>query len=431
VMETNALAGADTISIPAGTYNMVLGNTGEDLAAEGDLDILDDLAITGADPATTILSGNTNQFRVLSVLKRADNTLPVVSISDVSLAQGIAGANGAVLYNEGELTLENVTIDNASLDTAPVYNYYGNLSINNSRITNNAGGIYSRYGNLSVNNSSFSSNATNGGGGGAIYNDSGQLTIDNTQFNGNTSGGRGGGIGRGGAIYSYSGSGSNGTIIDTSITNNTAADGGGIYAHNGTVILKRITLTGNQAITRDGGGAVLGGYGIAVSDSIINGNSAANMGGGLVLRGSATSVHHTEISGNSAAFGGGIRTAGNHVQLENVTISGNSASVDGGGLYHNVIYTTDAILLTHVTLSANTSPAGMGGNIANARGIVLLSNTLIANSGSGSNCTGTITTLGYNLDSSNTCGLGAEGDQPSTDPLLDVLANNGGSTKTH
>ena len=29
VMETNALAGADTISIPAGTYNMVLGNTGE------------------------------------------------------------------------------------------------------------------------------------------------------------------------------------------------------------------------------------------------------------------------------------------------------------------------------------------------------------------------------------------------------------------
>jgi CSLREA domain-containing protein len=48
VQEANALAGTDTINLPAGTYTLTIGGTGEDVAATGDLDITADVTITGA-----------------------------------------------------------------------------------------------------------------------------------------------------------------------------------------------------------------------------------------------------------------------------------------------------------------------------------------------------------------------------------------------
>jgi hypothetical protein len=52
VMEANAAAGPDTVRLPAGTYTLVLSGAGE---AGGDLDVLDDLTVHGADRATTVL----------------------------------------------------------------------------------------------------------------------------------------------------------------------------------------------------------------------------------------------------------------------------------------------------------------------------------------------------------------------------------------
>ena len=45
IQETNALAGADTISLPAGTYLLTIAGSGEDAGASGDLDITDHLTI--------------------------------------------------------------------------------------------------------------------------------------------------------------------------------------------------------------------------------------------------------------------------------------------------------------------------------------------------------------------------------------------------
>src|SRR5438445_11883528 len=55
VQQANALAGADTIMLPAGTYTLTISGLCEDGAATGDLDITDDLTITGAGAATTII----------------------------------------------------------------------------------------------------------------------------------------------------------------------------------------------------------------------------------------------------------------------------------------------------------------------------------------------------------------------------------------
>ena len=43
VMETNATADADTINLPAGTYNLTLAGFGENAAATGDLDVTENL----------------------------------------------------------------------------------------------------------------------------------------------------------------------------------------------------------------------------------------------------------------------------------------------------------------------------------------------------------------------------------------------------
>lgn len=53
VQEANALAGPDTIDLPAGTYVLTLAGPAEDASASGD-DVHDTLTITGAGAATTM-----------------------------------------------------------------------------------------------------------------------------------------------------------------------------------------------------------------------------------------------------------------------------------------------------------------------------------------------------------------------------------------
>src|SRR3989442_8077572 len=57
IMETNALPGTDTITLPAGTYTLTIPGAGEDASATGDLDITDVLTISGAGADSTIIDG--------------------------------------------------------------------------------------------------------------------------------------------------------------------------------------------------------------------------------------------------------------------------------------------------------------------------------------------------------------------------------------
>src|SRR5690606_23504641 len=59
-----------------------------------------------------------------------------------------------------------------------------------------------------------------------------------------------------------------------------------------------------------------------------------------------------------------------------------------------------------------------------------ITNTIVYGN-STSDCTPGVTSGGGNIDGDDTCNLTAEADQPSTDPLLGPLADNGGPTLTH
>lgn len=62
----------------------------------------------------------------------------------------------------------------------------------------------------------------------------------------------------------------------------------------------------------------------------------------------------------------------------------------------------------------------------------MLKNTIVAagTAPAGSNCAGTFTSFGHNIEDANTCSLTAAGDHPSTDPKLAALAGNGGPVTT-
>ena len=189
------------------------------------------------------------------------------------------------------------------------------------------------------------------------------------------------------------------------------------------VNISGLTVSNGNAGPDDGGGILNSGT-LTLTNVTISNNSAK--GGGGIVNGGTLTLTNVTISNNSAEDGGGIFNF-DTLTLTNVTISGNSATGNGGGIFSNF----GASTLTNVTISGN-SAAGVGGGILNLVGAdISLRNTIVANSPSGGNCSSSITSLGHNLDSANTCGFTGTGDLINTDPHLGPLALNApGATET-
>ena len=99
------------------------------------------------------------------------------------------------------------------------------------------------------------------------------------------------------------------------------------------------------------------------------------------------------------------------------------SSGEGAAIYN---YGNVAII-NNSTLSGNT--ATYAGGIYNASGSLKLQNSIVASNGL-PNCSGTVTSDGYNLSGDNTCNLTGSGDLTNANPLLGPLQNNGGTTQT-
>jgi hypothetical protein len=88
------------------------------------------------------------------------------------------------------------------------------------------------------------------------------------------------------------------------------------------------------------------------------------------------------------------------------------------------------LTINNSTLSGNYARACLyfgGGGID---GNVTLQNSIVANSPSGGNCSGTMTSKGYNLSSDGTCNFNGTGDLNNTNPVLGTLGDYGGPTQT-
>jgi predicted outer membrane repeat protein len=181
------------------------------------------------------------------------------------------------------------------------------------------------------------------------------------------------------------------------------------------------------------GGAIYNcpGSTMTIINSTFTRNSAEE--GGAICNGGTLTISKSTFSGNTARQrkGGAIRSYGT-LMITNSTISGNRAMRGSGGGIHNgqLFGQTGTLVISNSTISGNIAGDGRGGGIFNLNGITLaLQNSIIANN-TGGNCSGTMTSNGYNLSSDSTCNFNGAGDLNNTDPKLGPLLYNGGRTRT-
>lgn len=279
VQEANALAGADTIILPAGTYTLGIAGADEDAAATGDLDITGSLTITGAGAASTIIDGGALD-RVFEIYGTT------VQISGVTIRNGMATSGGALSNRGGGI---QVNVGSTLLLTDSV--------VAGSKAS--AGGGIFNSGTLTINNGTVRDNRTDSDGftdpsGGGIYSE-GTATITNSALTGNTVGFgligvSGGGISNVGGTL---------TLINATVSGNSAVFGGGIKNQNGVVTVTNSTITGNAGNSGINHFAFTGAAFFTLRNTIVSNNAGVNCEGNPV-----TSAGHNVDSGTTCGFAG-------------------------------------------------------------------------------------------------------------------------------
>lgn len=200
VLAANAAPGPDFIVLGAGTYSLSLAGAGEDLAATGDLDITDDLAIVGRDAAGTVIDADKID-RAFDV--HAGARLELVSLT---VADGlVSGGDGGGIRVAGRLDLTRAVVRSsqavrgggiAGTGAAAVLNI-DQSSILQNRSTSQGGGIYLEGTIDMVNSTVWANHAETVGGGGLYADEDAAGTVSNSTFYQNQAGGSG----RGGGVY--------------------------------------------------------------------------------------------------------------------------------------------------------------------------------------------------------------------------------------
>lgn len=220
-------------------------------------------------------------------------------------------------------------------------------------------------------------------------------------------------------------------LVDLTVQNGHVTDaGGGGVLNWGDLQLENVVISGNtiSGTSSDaiGGGLCNGcvtGSGQATLIATTIKNNAAQRGGGIFSNRPLTITASSVIT-NTALAGGGITNYGALIML-NSTLSGNAASSNAGAIAHSA----GSMSIRNSTISHNTSPS-VGGIVGSA-GNGELSNTIVADN-TNNNCAGNLTSQGHNLSDDASCAafFSAPGDQNSTAARLGPLTGNGGPTLT-
>jgi len=214
------------------------------------------------------------------------------------------------------------------------------------------GGICSIGGNPTIINCTISDNQVYGSGfGGGIYSSGGTLTItDSKIYNNQAFYGE-----RGGGIYLSSGIISNCEIKGNLVLGDSLwAQGGGIYANGGNILIEDCTITNNYVkgcgsgrpgtghYYNSGGNANGGGifascsedYPIEIRNCILSGNTACGGYGGVYE--TSTSVGPGKNGGHG--FGGAIYGSEGSIIISNCTIADNASQGGDGGRVECVLW---------------------------------------------------------------------------------------------
>ncbi|MGD0174684.1 MAG: right-handed parallel beta-helix repeat-containing protein [Anaerolineales bacterium] len=306
-----------------------------------------------------------------------------------------------------------------------------NLTIQNGW-ANSGGAVYAANSKLTMNNVTISGGA--GGSGGGLYIEAGataildQVTISHNQASGiqnQSETGLGGGIYNAGTL----------TMTNSTVSENTSAgDGGGIY-NLGKADLTGMVIDGNSAPDNGYGGGIENYYNpdyvsigavLTLTNSTLR-NNHAGTGAGLFNENSHADITGTTINNNTAqASGGGILQENwGVINLINSTISGNNGGIEGGGIASGSWSTLD---MSNDTIADNQ--ASKYGGLDYKGGDLYLINIILA-ANSGYNCSPGEIGGGFSISSDNSCDISGYGFHGNLDPMIGPLQNNGGPTETH
>jgi CSLREA domain-containing protein len=207
----DAAENGDTIRFSIDLVDQTILLGGQDLVIDKDLTII------GLGPTRLAVSGN-QLSRVFTIRTGRTVTIQGLTIKDGRLTVALDASGGGGIFNQGDLTLDNV-------------------AVTNNRVTDGGGGAL----------------------GGGIFNDDGNLDVSNSTISNNTvvDSGQGGCFGGG---ISSSG---NTTLYNVTISGNEALDAGnycfgaGIDHVDGDLEMSFVTIADNSAVAN--GGQALGG----------------------------------------------------------------------------------------------------------------------------------------------------------------------------
>ena len=328
--------------------------------------------------------------------------IDAASSGDVIQLSGTAGTPNVYTLTLGSTLLisgKDLTITGNGPD-ATVIDGLGNLGPPGSqqyRIMKTGGGLNVSISGVTFRNGidaqdeSFAGGFCTGGcptlsgyGGGALFNGGGHVLLDDVAFTNNA----GSPTPVGGAVSNVGGTLE---MTDVSFTGDSAAFGGGLFVHSGTVTGTGLTFA------NDGDGS----FG----------------GGAVFLAGGVTTLKNTTIvgSGWASSRGGGIENSGGSLTLVNDTFSGNLRGA----------IQTDQVGGATTSVENTIIGAGFSDNVD--YGCVDAGRATNA----GPTTAAAITTdLGHNVDQDGHCNLSLPSDFSNVDPKLASLADNGGPTQT-
>ncbi len=335
-----SVADALDAAIVGDTIELCTGTFAEAVVVDESVTLMG--AASGAD---TVLDATGLGSPVVTV--RAAN----VTLRNLTLTGGVgSSAGGGVDASEanGPLTLEGVIVSgNRAVTGAGVAGPVdGDVRITSSVIRDNtasgsAGGVL-LHDDAYLSDTTVSDNVAATSGGGVVVGDGAVVSADvNTRISGNSAADGGGawlgnGVtwtsgefqgnvasGQGGGIYV-----SQGTLAVAVIRDNAAARGGGVAIVGR---LDQCEITDNQA--EDGAGVYAGGD-LFVNGGLVESNVASGRGGGaLVTQGSLVIEQNTLVRYNAAALGGGLAAFDGALDLLEVTLTENVAQTSGGGAH--------------------------------------------------------------------------------------------------
>ena len=274
--ECNAGSGVDTIqfapSLDGVPIVLNIVGTEEDLSADGDLDITEDLMIVGNGPENTIINGNGSVTgeRVFHI--DPANSGITVDFDGVT----ITGGSDSTGFGGGAIFTNNMSMSKLNLSS---------VVIDNNESTQSGGAITNGLQNeVFIIDSVISNNTANNG---VIRNNgSGSARMD---------------------------------IFNSAIINNTAlANNAGIQSTDAILNLKNVTISGNSA-SNFGGAITAGGVGGTELNNVTIANNTAGMGaGGINLTSGFMNISNTIVANNSedCVSGGIITSNGNNIDSD-------------------------------------------------------------------------------------------------------------------